>query len=48
MVVAPQQGRLIGLFLCPGVDDVKAEVEIFGHIHFKMFVKIFIRGKFAG
>lgn len=41
-VVGPEQGGFIGLFGCPGVDDVVAEVEVLGYVYFQVLFEVLL------
>lgn len=42
LVVGPEQGGFIGLFGCPGVDDVVAEVEVLGYVYFQVLFEVLL------
>ena len=40
--IAPNHGVLFRVFYSYGIDDIKRKVEVFRHIDFEVFTKIFV------
>ena len=45
LVIGPEQGQLVGLFLGPSVHHIVGEVEVVGHDKFQMLDVVFLRGE---